>query len=124
MICCAVCIPACILTIVLIKPLEPRLLQMVGFAFMAFVYALLALMWGYDVGRTWLFLVFIVARFAIWFGPVATVFLMPSEVFPTAIRASCVGISASCGKLGAIAGVFVIPMFEPYIGLSAVFVIC
>lgn len=124
MICCAVCIPACLLTIFLIKPLEPRLLQMVGFAFMAFIYALLAIMWGYEAPKIWLFVVFIIARFSIWFGPVATVFLMPSEIFPTAIRSSCVGISAATGKIGAIVGVFVIPIFEPSIGISAVFVIC
>lgn len=124
MICCVVCIPACVLTILLIKPLEPRTLQMVGFAFMAFIYALLALMWGYNVSRSLLFIVFITARFSIWFGPVATVFLLPSEIFPTAIRTSCVGISAAFGKVGAILGVFLIPVFEPAIGISAVFVIC
>ena len=71
-----------------------------------------------------LFVVFITARFSIWFGPVATVFLLPSEIFPTAIRTSCVGISAAFGKVGAILGVFLIPVFEPAIGISAVFVIC
>lgn len=36
------------------------------------------------------------------FGPNATTFIIPGEVFPTKYRATCHGISAASGKLGAI----------------------
>lgn len=36
------------------------------------------------------------------FGPNVTTFIIPGEVFPTRYRATGHGISAACGKLGAI----------------------
>lgn len=36
------------------------------------------------------------------FGPNATTFIIPGEVFPTRYRSTCHGISAASGKLGAI----------------------
>jgi hypothetical protein len=38
------------------------------------------------------------------FGPNATTYIVPGEVFPTEIRATCHGISSAAGKLGAIVG--------------------
>jgi PHS family inorganic phosphate transporter-like MFS transporter len=43
--------------------------------------------------------------FANW-GPNSTTFIIPSEVFPTQYRALGHGISAACGKAGAIIGTF------------------
>ena len=41
------------------------------------------------------------------FGPNATTWLLPGEVFPTDIRATCHGISAATGKVGAlVAGIW------------------
>ena len=37
------------------------------------------------------------------FGPNATTWLLPGEVFPTDIRATCHGISAAVGKVGGFA---------------------
>jgi len=38
------------------------------------------------------------------FGPNVTTFVIPSETFPTSIRATCHGISAASGKVGAVIG--------------------
>ncbi|GAB4850899.1 Inorganic phosphate transporter 1-1 [Ancistrocladus abbreviatus] len=38
------------------------------------------------------------------FGPNATTFIMPGEVFPARLRSTCHGISAAAGKAGAIVG--------------------
>ena len=35
------------------------------------------------------------------FGPNTTTFIIPGEIFPTRYRATCVGIAAASGKLGA-----------------------
>jgi PHS family inorganic phosphate transporter-like MFS transporter len=43
------------------------------------------------------------------FGPNTTTFLIPSEIYPTSIRARAHGISAAIGKLGAFVGVFLVP---------------
>ena len=36
------------------------------------------------------------------FGPNVTTFVIPGEVFPTRYRSTAHGLSAACGKLGAI----------------------
>ncbi|KAM0066956.1 Low affinity inorganic phosphate transporter 3 [Helianthus debilis subsp. tardiflorus] len=40
------------------------------------------------------------------FGPNATTFVVPAEIFPARLRSTCHGISAASGKLGAILGAF------------------
>ncbi|KAJ4974467.1 hypothetical protein NE237_007641 [Protea cynaroides] len=40
------------------------------------------------------------------FGPNATTFVVPAEIFPARLRSTCHGISAACGKAGAIVGAF------------------
>lgn len=40
------------------------------------------------------------------FGPNATTFIVPAEVFPARFRSTCHGISSASGKLGAIVGAF------------------
>ncbi|CAG8819398.1 28050_t:CDS:2, partial [Racocetra persica] len=52
---------------------------------------------------TWLFIIFFtIAQFFFNFGPNATTFVVPGEVFPTRYRSTGHGISAAAGKLGAI----------------------
>jgi len=33
------------------------------------------------------------------FGPNTTTFVIPGEIFPAEVRATCHGLSAACGKL-------------------------
>ncbi|BAF10890.1 probable inorganic phosphate transporter 1-12 [Oryza sativa Japonica Group] len=40
------------------------------------------------------------------FGPNATTFIVPAEIFPARLRSTCHGISAASGKAGAIIGAF------------------
>jgi MFS transporter, PHS family, inorganic phosphate transporter len=40
------------------------------------------------------------------FGPNTTTFIIPSEIFPAAVRTTCHGISAAFGKVGAVVGGF------------------
>ncbi|CAK0830668.1 unnamed protein product, partial [Prorocentrum cordatum] len=39
-------------------------------------------------------------------GPGATTFIIPGEIFPTSVRATCHGVSSAAGKLGAFAGMY------------------
>jgi hypothetical protein len=41
------------------------------------------------------------------FGPMLTVFILPTETFPKEIRATFGGIAAACGKLGAFVGAYI-----------------
>lgn len=40
------------------------------------------------------------------FGPNATTFVVPAEIFPARLRSTCHGVSAAAGKAGAIVGAF------------------
>jgi hypothetical protein len=51
------------------------------------------------------------------FGPNMTTFVLPSELFPTRLRATGHGISAGVGKLGAFTGVFLFPVLQVALGL-------
>lgn len=51
-------------------------------------------------------------------GPNATTFLLSGEVFPTSIRATGAGLSASIAKLGAVLGTFFLPIIKENLGVS------
>ena len=44
------------------------------------------------------------------FGPNTTTFVIPGEIYPPEVRATCHGVSAACGKLGAATGAFFFPL--------------
>jgi Sugar (and other) transporter len=44
------------------------------------------------------------------FGPNTTTFVIPGEIYPAEVRATCHGISAASGKLGAAAGAYFFPL--------------
>ena len=62
-------------------------------------------------------LLFGVSFFFVNFGPNTTTFLIPSEIYPTSIRARAHGISAAVGKLGAFAGAFALPFLLRDVGV-------
>ena len=97
-----------------------RNLQVLGFIAIAIAYLAIGLIPGI-VATTWLFvLVYGLSYFFINFGPNTTTFLIPSEIYPTAIRAKAHGISAAVGKLGAFVGAFLLPIVLHSLGMHAV----
>lgn len=54
----------------------------------------------------------------------AVVRFIPAEVFPTCVRASCVGLSATAGAAGALVGASLLPCVLHTAGLPAAMVIC
>ena len=53
------------------------------------------------------------------FGPNATTFVYPSEIFPVRVRTTGHGIAAAMGKIGGFVGVFTFPFFMQWHGLPA-----
>ena len=53
-------------------------------------------------------------------GPNTTTFVIPSEIFPTSIRASAHGVSAAAGKVGAAIGTALMPVILAASSLQAV----
>mmetsp|Transcript_60989 Transcript_60989/g.132253 ORF Transcript_60989/g.132253 Transcript_60989/m.132253 type:complete len:458 (-) Transcript_60989:86-1459(-) len=57
-------------------------------------------------------------------GPNTTTFIIPAEAFPTRVRATCHGISAASGKIGAVLGTAAFSPAEASFGLGSVFAAC
>lgn len=53
------------------------------------------------------------------FGPNATTFVYPAEVFPAGTRTTGHGIAAATGKIGGFVGVFLFPILMGWNGLHA-----
>jgi hypothetical protein len=64
-------------------------------------------------------LVYGVSYFFTEFGLKMTTFVMPSELYPVAMRATGHGISAGVGKLGAFIGVFLFPVLQTSLACAA-----
>jgi PHS family inorganic phosphate transporter-like MFS transporter len=81
-----------------------KTIQIIGFVALTALFIILG--FGYDPIRNAsveLFIVlFTLSQFFQNFGPNATTFIIPGEVFPTKYRSTAHGISAAMGKLGAI----------------------
>jgi len=68
-------------------------------------------------------LALVLAGFAIFnlmvnFGPNATTYLLPAELFPTQLRGSGHGLAAAAGKVGAAIGIFFLPVLKSAFGLG------
>jgi MFS transporter, PHS family, inorganic phosphate transporter len=53
------------------------------------------------------------------FGPNATIFVYPAELFPVKLRTTAHGTASAAGKLGAFVGVFLFLIFPAWRGLLA-----
>lgn len=105
----AIALPGYYLGVFTIDAIGRRQLQMFGFGMTGVVFALLALfaedMDHKKLGGLVVALYGLSFLFANW-GPNTTTYVIPSESFPTWARATCHGISAASGKLGAVVGSF------------------
>lgn len=96
-------------------------IQITGFLIMALVYAIL---FAYPVALSQIGLfagLYLVSFFFIEFGPNATTFLLPTELFPTNVRGLAHGLSAAAGKLGAAVGAFFLPIVLEHSGMAPTF---
>ncbi|MBX5466100.1 MAG: MFS transporter [Firmicutes bacterium] len=99
-----------------------RAIQTLGFSVMAAAYALLAVMAGRPLSNGLLLVIlYALSYFFVEFGPNATTFLYPSELFPTPVRGQGHGIAAAGGKLGAWLAAFCFPWALSALGARVVF---
>ena len=100
-------------------------LQVWGFVAMICCYLIMAIMALFKGASAYLQLgMFGLSFFFTNFGPNTTTFIIPSEVFPTTIKATCHGISAAFGKAGAVLGASGFPPLETQWRLSGVLFVC
>jgi MFS transporter, PHS family, inorganic phosphate transporter len=96
-----------------------KAIQIVGFVMMAISFAAMALIPGLDK-MVWPFVtIYGISFFFTEFGPNATTFVYPSEIFPVRVRTTGHGVAAAMGKIGGFVGVFTFPYFMHWHGLMA-----
>lgn len=108
--CCAT-LPGYWVSMFLVDRIGRIVIQVQGFIFMAaFMFAIAIRFNTLDDGDrrniTTFMVLFSFTFFFANFGPNTTTFIIPAELFPARFRATCHGISAGSGKLGAIVGSF------------------
>ncbi|XP_065864479.1 inorganic phosphate transporter 1-4-like [Euphorbia lathyris] len=102
-------VPGYWFTVALIDRMGRFAIQIMGFFFMTVFMLALAIPyhhWTLPGNQIGFVVLYSLTFFFSNFGPNATTFVVPAEIFPARLRSTCHGISAACGKLGAIVGSF------------------
>ncbi|VVA26001.1 PREDICTED: inorganic phosphate transporter [Prunus dulcis] len=102
-------VPGYWFTVLLIDRIGRFAIQLMGFFFMTVFMFALAIPydhWTHKDNRIGFVVIYSLTFFFANFGPNATTFVVPAEIFPARFRSTCHGISAASGKLGAIVGAF------------------
>ncbi|XP_019181461.1 PREDICTED: inorganic phosphate transporter 1-4-like [Ipomoea nil] len=102
-------VPGYWFTVALIDKMGRFAIQLMGFFFMTvfmFILAIPYTHWTHKDNRIGFVIMYSLTFFFANFGPNATTFVVPAEIFPARLRSTCHGISAAAGKAGAIIGAF------------------
>ncbi|EEF44177.1 probable inorganic phosphate transporter 1-5 [Ricinus communis] len=102
-------VPGYWFTVAFIDRIGRFIIQLMGFFFMTVFMFALAIPyhhWTLKDNRIGFLIMYSLTFFFANFGPNATTFVVPAEIFPARLRSTCHGISAACGKAGAIVGSF------------------
>ncbi|MBA0767192.1 hypothetical protein Gotri_016122 [Gossypium trilobum] len=98
-------VPGYWFTVALIDIMGRFAIQLMGFFFMTVFMFALAIPyhhWTLEPNRIGFVIMYSLTFFFANFGPNATTFVVPAEIFPARLRSTCHGISAAAGKAGAI----------------------
>lgn len=96
-----------------------KTIQVLGFVMMAAAFLAMALIPQLEEHALPFVLIYGISFFFTQFGPNATTFVYPSEIFPVRVRTTGHGIAAAMGKLGGFVGVFTFPFLMRWNGLRA-----
>ncbi|WP_291525543.1 MFS transporter [Acidithiobacillus sp.] len=99
-------------------------MQMIGFGGMALGMGLLYLATGMAGGAAahlqLILIGFMVFNLFMTAGPNATTFILPTEMYPTQVRAFSAGFAAAIAKIGATISVFLLPVIQSALGVTMV----
>lgn len=101
-------VPGYWFTVFLIDIIGRFAIQLMGFFFMTVFMFALAIPYNHwkNHNHIGFVVMYSLTFFFANFGPNATTFIVPAEIFPARLRSTCHGISAASGKAGAIVGAF------------------
>jgi MFS family permease len=111
--------PGYLIAAVLMDRIGRKSIQVLGFSMMAVTFAAIALIPGVEKLVIPFLILYGISYFFTEFGPNATTFVYPAEIFPVLGRTTGHGIAASAGKLGGFIGVFLFPILMHWRGLLA-----
>jgi MFS family permease len=94
-----------------------KAIQILGFAMMAISFTAMALIPGIEKLIYPFLVVYGISYFFTEFGPNATTFVYPAELFPVEARTTGHGIASATGKIGGFVGVFTFPLLMHWHGL-------
>ncbi|WVZ84143.1 hypothetical protein U9M48_031204 [Paspalum notatum var. saurae] len=101
-------LPGYFFTVAFVDRIGRIKIQLLGFTMMSVCIICLAVPYdGFWARHKYGFaVIYGITTFFANFGPNATTFIIPAEIFPARLRSTCHGISGAFGKIGAIIGVF------------------
>lgn len=111
--------PGYAVAVLTMDKLGRKTIQSLGFGMMAVAFAVIALVPHIEKKVIPFVIIYGISFFFTEFGPNATTFVYPSEVFPVRVRSTGHGIAAALGKLGGFVGVFTFPFLMRWHGLLA-----
>ncbi|KAG2276842.1 hypothetical protein Bca52824_059397 [Brassica carinata] len=119
-------VPGYWFTVALIDWMGRFKIQVLGFSFMTASLIGLAIPyhhWTLPHNRIGFVVLYSLTFFFCNFGPNATTFIVPAEIFPARLRATCHGISAASGKAGAMVGSFGFAALVKAVGMKTTLLI-
>ena len=95
-------------TVFTVERLGRKTIQIIGFTMEIILFTIVAAAFHplKERAEAAFIVLFVLIQFFFQFGANATTFIIPAEVFPTRFRATAHGLSAACGKAGAILAAF------------------
>ncbi|OQR94010.1 inorganic phosphate transporter [Achlya hypogyna] len=100
-----VALPGYYVAVFFINTMGRKRIQLMGLTLMTIIFLVLGIWWSSISEHATVFIVlFGLTLFFSNFGPNMSTFVMPTEMYPTAIRSTCHGFSAAMGKAGASVG--------------------
>ncbi|KAK6161311.1 hypothetical protein DH2020_004692 [Rehmannia glutinosa] len=101
-------VPGYWFTVAFIDRMGRFAIQLMGFFFMTVFMFAIAIPYNHwrDNSHIGFVVMYGLTFFFANFGPNATTFIVPAEIFPARLRSTCHGISAATGKAGAIVGAY------------------
>lgn len=120
-IACCSTVPGYFATVFCIEWLGRFKIQVMGFFMMTVFMLSLAIPyhhWTLPDNRIGFVVLYSLTFFFCNFGPNATTFIVPAEIFPARLRSTCHGISAASGKAGAMVGSFGFAALVKAVGLK------
>ncbi|KAH7591637.1 Major facilitator superfamily (MFS) profile [Nakaseomyces glabratus] len=98
---CAGSLPGYWATVFTVDTIGRKPIQMMGFIILTALFCVIGFAY-HKISDHGLLALYVICQFFQNFGPNVTTFIVPGEVFPTRYRSTAHGISAACGKVGAI----------------------